>query len=248
MPTYSAERAQRCSAWVADRARIAPLAGREIRAKRQLCPTTLMIHVSLVEDDDRTREAWEVLLNGTPGFQCVSTHGSTEEALKSREWEKADLMVVDLNLPGLSGVELVRRLKQRRPKLLVCIFTVHEDAKKVFESLKAGASGYVLKKTPPAEVLELLAELMAGGAPMSPAIARKVTKFFQALPNASTELDRLTDRERDILHHIAQGRADKQIGDKLAISVNTVRNHVASIYQKLQVHSRMEAASKYLGR
>lgn len=207
-----------------------------------------MIHVALVEDDDRTREAWVVLLNGTPGFRCVSAHRSTEETLKSREWEKADLMVVDLNLPGLSGVELVRRLKQRRPKLLVCIFTVHEDAEKVFESLKAGASGYVLKKTPPAQVLELLAELVAGGAPMSPAIARKVTKFFHSLPDSSDELDRLTDRERDILHHIAQGRSDKQIGDKLTISVNTVRNHVASIYQKLQVHSRMEAAAKYLGR
>lgn len=207
-----------------------------------------MIHVSLVEDDDRTREAWVVLLSGTPGFRCVSAHPSAEDAMKSLPYEKADVAVVDLNLPGLSGVDLVRRLKKRRPKLLVCIFTVQEDTEKVFESLKAGASGYVLKKTPPAQVLELLAELVAGGAPMSPAIARKVTKFFNSLPDSSNELDLLTDRERDILHHIAQGRSDKQIGDKLTISVNTVRNHVASIYQKLQVHSRMEAATKYLGR
>lgn len=207
-----------------------------------------MIHVALVEDDDRTREAWAVLLNGTPGFQCVSAYGSAEDALKSCEWEKADVVVVDLNLPELGGVELVRRLKQRRPKILVCIFTVHEDAEKVFESLKAGASGYILKKTPPAEVLEKLAELTAGGAPMSPAIARKVTKFFHALPNSATDLDLLTDRERDILHHITQGRSDKQIGHKLDISVNTVRNHVASVYQKLQVHSRTEAAARYLGR
>ena len=217
-------------------------------ARAQSEPNQPMIHVSIVEDDDRTRDAWVVLLNGTPGFQCVSTHPSAEDAVKSFPFEKADVAIVDLNLPGLSGVELVRRLKKRRPKLLVCIFTVHEDAEKVFESLKAGASGYVLKKTPPAQVLELLAELVAGGAPMSPAIARKVTKFFHALPDSSSELDRLTDRERDILHHINQGLSDKQIGGKLDISVNTVRNHVASIYQKLEVHSRMEAAAKYLGR
>jgi len=207
-----------------------------------------MIQVSLVEDDDRTREAWVVLLNGTPGFRCVSAHASAEDAVKSFLYDKADLAVVDLNLPGLSGIELIRRLKKRRPKLLVCIFTVHEDTEKVFESLRAGASGYVLKKTPPAQVLESLTELVAGGAPMSPAIARKVTKFFHSLPDSSSELDRLTDRERDILHHIAQGRADKQIADKLNISFNTVRNHVASIYQKLHVHSRMEAATRYLGR
>lgn len=207
-----------------------------------------MIHVALVEDDDHTRGAWTALLNGTLGFACVASHRSGEDALKARDWERANVLVVDLNLPGMSGVELVRCLKQRRPELLVCIYTVHEDTEKVFESLKAGASGYVLKKTPPAEVLEMLAELAAGGAPMSPGIARKVTRFFHELPQASSELDQLTDRERDILHHIAQGRSDKQIGEKLNISVNTVRNHVASIYQKLQVHSRTEAAARYLGR
>jgi len=125
---------------------------------------------------------------------------------------------------------------------------VHEDAERVFERLKAGASGYILKKTPPARTLEMLRELVAGGAPMSPAIARKVAGFFHALSPASEDMDQLTDREREILHHISQGFTDKQIGKKLQISDHTVGNHVSNIYQKLQVHSRSEATAKYLGR
>jgi len=207
-----------------------------------------MINVSLVEDDDQTRDAWAVLLNGTPGFRCVSTHRTAEDALAKLPIEEADVVVVDLGLPKLSGVELIRRLKLKRPKLLLCVLTVHEDPDKVFQSLKGGASGYILKKTPPAQILELIAEMVTGGAPMSPAIARKVAQYFHKLPNSAEDVDRLTDRERDVLHHISQGRADKQIARQLGISTNTVRNHVSNIYKKLHVHSRTEATVKYLGR
>lgn len=207
-----------------------------------------MIHVSIIEDDDDTRAAWVVLLNGTPGFRCVSAHPSGEDALRTLSLEKTDLVVVDLGLPGLTGIEVIRRLKQQRPKTQWCVFTVHEDAGKIFDSLKAGAAGYVLKKTKPAKVLELLVELMEGGSPMSPAIARKVTKFFHSLPEPSTRLHLLTDRESDILDHISHGRTDKQISDRLKVSVHTVRNHVARIYKKLQVHSRTQATRKYLAR
>ena len=207
-----------------------------------------MIHVSLIEDDDQTRGAWTLLLNGTPGFRCVSAHRTAEDALKHLPVERADVVMADLSLPGISGVELIRRLKLRREKLLLCVFTVHEDAEKVFESLRAGASGYILKKTPPAQVFELLSELVSGGAPMSPAIARKVAHFFHKLPVSSQQMDELTDREREILHHVAQGLMDKQIAARLGISTHTVRNHVRRIYDKLQVHSRTQATTKYLAR
>lgn len=207
-----------------------------------------MIQISLVEDDDQTRDAWAIVLNGTPGFRCVSTHASAECALRNLPIEKADAVLVDLGLAGMSGIDLIRRLKQQRPKLLLCVLTVHEDTERIFESLQAGASGYILKRTAPAQILELLAEMMAGGSPMSPAIARKVTQFFHRLPTATKSLDRLTDRELDILHHVSQGKSDKQIAEKLGISVNTVRNHTSAIYDKLHVHSRTEATARYLGR
>ncbi len=205
-----------------------------------------MINVSIVEDDDKTREAWAILLRGTPGFRCLSTHQTGEDALQTMAVAQTDLAVIDLNLPGLNGIETIHRLRQRRPDLLCCIFTVHEETDKVFESLKAGACGYVLKKTPPARILELFIELCEGGAPMSPGIARKVLQFFHALPQATKDLDELSDRHREILHHLAQGKSNKEIADHLGISVNTVGNHVARIYRTLQVHSRAEATKKYL--
>jgi len=204
-----------------------------------------MIRVSLIEDDARTRAAMETILNGTEGFRCVSSHESAEDALKSIPFDRADVALVDLSLPRMTGMELIRGLKERNPKLLCCVLTLHEDADRVFESLQAGASGYLLKKTPPSRLLELVAEMVGGGAPMSPSIARKIADYFHREVASRAKLEALTGREGEILHHIAQGLADKQIADRLVISPNTVRNHVASIYQKLHVHSRFEAAAKY---
>jgi DNA-binding NarL/FixJ family response regulator len=207
-----------------------------------------MIRIAFIEDDAPTRQSWAVLFNGTPGFRCVSTHQTAEDALRTLPFESIDVAIVDLGLPVMDGVELIRCLKQRRPKLLVCVFTAHEDSEKVFECLKNGASGYILKKTPPAEILDQLTELIAGGSPISPVIARKVTEYFQKVPRSKERLEELTDRERDVLHHIAQGRTDKQISTQLGISTNTVRNHVSNIYSKLHVHSRAGATATYLGR
>jgi len=207
-----------------------------------------LIRVSIVEDDEQARESLRVLFNGTPGFRCVSTHRSTEDALKKLPLHDCDLVLLDLSLPGASGIECARELKRRRPALLLLVLTVHEDAEKIFESLKAGAIGYLLKRTPLAQIVSAIEEAVAGGSPISPAIARKVTQYFQALPSAAPGLGDLTDREREVLDHIARGRANKEIADRLNISQHTVDNHIRRIYEKLQVRNRTEAAAKYLAR
>lgn len=206
------------------------------------------IRVSIVEDDQQARESLAVLFNGTPGFRCVSKHGSTEDALKKLPVADCDVVLLDLSLPGASGIDCARELKRRRPSLLLLVLTVHEDQEKIFESLKAGACGYLLKKTPLAQLVTAIEELMNGGSPMSPAVARKVTQYFQALPAATGGLSILTDREREVLDHIARGRTNKDIAARLAISAHTVDNHIRSIYDKLQVDNRTAAAAKYLAR
>jgi DNA-binding NarL/FixJ family response regulator len=207
-----------------------------------------LIKVSLIEDDAGFADALSRILNGTPGFRCLSTHATGEDALEDLPFADADVVLVDLSLPGIGGAECIRRLRDRSDKLLFMVLTVHEDAARIFESLKAGATGYVLKKTAPAQILEAIAELVSGGAPMSSAIARKVAQHFHREPPAGEAIDELTDREREILHAISGGHSDKEIAAKMGISVHTVRNHIKKIYEKLRVHSRMEAAAKYLRR
>ena len=207
-----------------------------------------LIRVSIVEDDQQARESLAVLFNGTAGFRCVSTHRSTEDALKKLPVNDCDVVLLDLSLPGASGVECARELKRRRPALLLLVLTVHEDHEKIFESLKAGACGYLLKKTPLAQLVAAIEELVTGGSPMSPSVARKVAQYFQALPPASGGISVLTDREREVLDHIARGRTNKDIAARLTISAHTVDNHIRSIYEKLQVDNRTAAAAKYLAR
>ncbi len=207
-----------------------------------------LIRISIIEDDRQAREALAVLFNGTPGFACASTHDSTEDALKNLPINECDAVLVDLSLPGASGIDCTRELKRRQPKLQILVLTVHEDHDKIFASLKAGASGYLLKKTPLAQLVEAVQDIHAGGSPMSPAIARKVTQYFQTLPPATGGLALLTDREREVLDHIARGRINKEIADRLGISIHTVDNHIRHIFEKLHVQTRTEAAAKYLAR
>ncbi len=206
------------------------------------------IKVSIVADDAPSAESLSRILHGTPGFCCLSTHASGEDALADLPFGDVDVVLMDLSLPGMGGGECIRRLRQRSEKPLFMVLTVWEDHEKIFESLKAGASGYLLKKTPPAEILEAIVELSRGGSPMSPAIARKVTRFFHSNPSTAGELDELTDREREVLHHLSQAHSNKEIAARLHISCDTVRNHLRKIYEKLHVRSRAAATAKYLGR
>ncbi len=211
-------------------------------------PRMSLIRVSIVEDDDQARESLAVLFNGTPGFRCVSTHRTNEDALKKLPVNDCNVVLLDLSLPGASGIECARELKRRRPGLLLLVLTVHEDHEKIFESLKAGVCGYLLKRTPLAQIVAAIEDIVAGGSPMSPAIARKVAQYFQALPAAPPGLGELTDREREVLDHIARGRTNKDIAARLAISAHTADNHIRAIYDKLQVDNRTAAAAKYLAR
>jgi DNA-binding NarL/FixJ family response regulator len=207
-----------------------------------------LIKVSLIEDDAGFADALARILNGTPGFRCLSTHATGEDALEDLPFAETDVVLVDLSLPGIGGAECIRRLRDRSDKTLFMVLTVHEDAAKIFESLKAGATGYVLKKTAPAQILEAIAELVSGGAPMSSAIARKVAQHFHTGGPGSGQIGDLTDREREILHQLSSGHSDKEIAEQMGNSIHTVRNHIKSIYAKLEVHSRSEATAKYLGR
>ncbi|HUR44778.1 MAG TPA: response regulator transcription factor [Candidatus Saccharimonadales bacterium] len=208
----------------------------------------MVIKVSIVEDDSRARQAMEEILNGTPGFKCGGTHANAQHALTHLPIEKPDVVLMDLGLPDLSGVECIRALKKARPELLVMVLTVHEEPQKILEALQAGASGYLLKRTPPARILEALTELASGGSPMTPGVARKVIQHFHNLPRSAERLDQLTDRELEVLHEMAQGSSNKEVATQLKISPETVRNHIRSIFDKLHVHSRTEAVVKYLAK
>lgn len=210
-------------------------------------PTTSRIRVALVEDDAGIRHSLEIVLNGAPGFECVGAFDSAEEALALLPQRQPEVVLMDIRLPRLSGVECVRRLKELHPELQVLMLTVFEDDEQVFASLAAGATGYLLKRTPPAEILESITETHQGGSPMSSYIARKVVQSFQKSRPAAGKSLPLSEREREILRQLAQGYRYKEIADALAISLDTVRTHLRRIYEKLHVHSRTEAVVKFLG-
>lgn len=212
------------------------------------------IRVALVEDDSRIRSSLISLFELAEGYRCVNAFGSAEEALEGSVADIADVVLMDINLPGRSGIECVTELKRRNPALLVVMLTVYEDAEKIFTALRNGASGYLLKRTPPAELLAAIREVVDGGSPMSPLIARKVVASFQnaGMPRPgrtapAEPLPDLTPRERDILDALSRGLLYKEIAELLGISTNTVRTHLRSIYEKLQVQTRTEAVVRYLG-
>ncbi len=205
------------------------------------------IAVAVVEDDRITREGLALLLRATPGYNLAGAFGSLEEAL-ARSWSMdPDVILLDLHLPGRSGCEGVGLLKQRYPRAAVLMLTVFEDTPNVFRCLCAGADGYILKRTPPAELLSFIGEAVSGGAPMSPEVARKLITLFRKLePDPEVAACHLTEQETRLLRLLADGHNYESAGGQLGISVNTVRKHVRSVYQKLHVHSKAEAVSKAL--
>ncbi|HEX9658065.1 MAG TPA: response regulator transcription factor [Bacteroidota bacterium] len=203
-----------------------------------------MISVAIVEDTHKIREGLTALLDGSPGFECVGAYASAEEAIESIPLKEPDVVLMDINLPGISGIECTRELKRINPETLIMILTVFDTDDKVFESLKAGANGYVLKRTPPAELLAAIQNLSAGGAPMSGEIARKVVGAFHEKGSSSDAAAALSPREYEILTYLAKGYRYKEIAEELHISVETVRTHLHNVYEKLHVRSRTEAVLK----
>lgn len=204
--------------------------------------------VSVVEDDEDIRSNLAHLIRRTADFRLVSEHASGEDAVAQIPRLTPDVVLMDINLPGISGIECVRRLKAALPQLQIIMLTVYEDSDQIFQSLRAGASGYLLKRTPGAKILESIREAHTGGSPMTSHIARKVVQFFNQIPRHPSSLESLSDREKEVLEQLSQGRLYKEIADGLGISLDTVRKHLQSIYQKLHVHSRTEAVVKYLQR
>ncbi len=206
------------------------------------------IKVSIVEDNAKLRESLAILIGGGSGFRCVSTHATAEEALRQIPLKKPDVVLMDIVLAGKSGVECVKELKALLPQIKIIMHTVYGDEEQLFKSLRAGASGYLLKRTPPGKLLEAIAEAHEGGAPMTAQIARMVVEHFHHYDpaQAGKETERLTGREREILDQLAKGYRNKEIADMLSIGIDTVRAHLRSIYEKLQVSSRTEAVVKYL--
>jgi DNA-binding NarL/FixJ family response regulator len=206
----------------------------------------MTIKVSIVEDNDPVRESLTSLIHGARGFRCVSAHRSAEAALKLLPDEKPDVVLMDIHLPGLSGIDCVRKLKAVQPDLLVLMLTAYEDDDLIFQALKGGANGYLVKQTPPSEILAAIQEVHGGGAPMSSNIARKVIQsFHQTEPNQSST-ETLSSREREVLELLAQGYMNKEIAETLSIAFQTVHTHVRNIYSKLHVRSRTGAVAKYL--
>ena len=205
------------------------------------------IRVALVEDDPGLRESLRLLIGGTRGFLCTGTWGSAEEALEhlKREGAVPDVLLMDIHLPGMPGSEAVRVVREARPSIAVLMLSVYEGEEDVFESLCNGAAGYLLKKTPPPRLLEAIREVKAGGAPMSPEIARKVIRVFREIVPPKPD-HALTAQEVRLLKLLAEGASYQAAGDRLEISINTVRNHVRSVYEKLHVNSKSAAVSKAL--
>jgi DNA-binding NarL/FixJ family response regulator len=203
------------------------------------------VRVFVVEDQPGIREAMRLLLSGTPGYSCTGAAGSAEEALAFRADPPPDVVLLDVGLPGQTGVEALPAIRRRWPRAEVLMLTVHDDTERVFEALQAGASGYLVKATPPAEVLAAIRALYEGGAPMSASVARKVVEAMRRPDRPDEELSR---REREVLDHLVEGKTYRQIAEALFVSPNTVAFHVKQIYGKLHVRNRTEAAARFFGR
>lgn len=202
------------------------------------------IRVAIVEDDHDIRQSFEAIVGSASGFECVKTFEMAEVALEEIPLLKPDVVIMDIHLPGMSGIEAVRILKAEMPSLQIAMCTVYEDDEHIFNALRAGASGYLLKRTSPEKLLEALSDLHNGGSPMSGEIARRVVASFQRKSAPSPELAALTPREKEILDLLAKGYLYKEIAAELFISIETVKRHIHNIYEKLHVQTRTEALNK----
>jgi DNA-binding NarL/FixJ family response regulator len=204
------------------------------------------VRVAIVEDIQEIRRGLAMLIGGSSGFACVGEFSDGVEALKKIPELNPDVVLMDINMPHMNGIDCILKLRVELPSLQIMMLTVFEDDDKIFQSIVAGANGYLLKKTPPAKLLEAIQELHNGGSPMSSQIARKVITAFQQTKDSHSETENLSSREQEILLYLAKGFRYKEIANTLFISTETVRTHLHHIYEKLHVRSRTEAVLKYL--
>jgi DNA-binding NarL/FixJ family response regulator len=206
----------------------------------------MMIKVTIIEDNTTIREGLAALINGTPDYSCVGSYPDCESFLQKLPLHDTNVVLMDIGLPGMSGIEGIKRAKKIKPNLNILMLTIYEDSQSIFNALCAGASGYLVKKTPPSRLLEAIKDAYEGGAPMSSLIARQVITLFQQTVNPQTEeVDLfLSAREKEVLTSLAEGNNYQSIADRLFISVDTVRHHIRNIYRKLHVHSQSEAVAK----
>lgn len=203
--------------------------------------------VAIVEDSRTTREALRTIIDLTPGYECVATCGTGEEALKILPKLKPEVVLMDLQLPGISGIECLEELKQLLPQVLVIMVTVYEDPDRIFSALRVGACGYLLKRSAPERMISAIREVKEGGGAMSGEIAMKVIQHFSGQVSQKEEIDALTRREREVLELVALGLSNKEISDRLGFTVDAARWHLKRIYAKLHVNSRTQAALKFRG-
>src|ERR1700722_1433945 len=206
-----------------------------------------MIRIVIVEDNNALRSSLESLFNKTEGMRCVASLNNLLNVVSEVGAAQPDVILMDIGLPNISGIEGVRTVKTHYPNIQVLMFTVFDDDEKIFDAIRAGASGYLLKKTPPAEIVQAIYDLYHGGAPMTSSIARRVIQSFQTAPSTVMEDYRLTTRENEILYSLVDGLSYKKIADKHCISISTIRTHICNIYNKLHVNSKAEAVARVLG-
>jgi len=211
---------------------------------RQNRATAIMIKVGIVEDNRTLREGFETLLNRTAGFQCVCACATVADALRRIPKAQPDVVLMDIQLPDSTGVECTAKLKELLPGAQIVIVTVYEDSERIFQALRAGACGYILKRATPEEVISAIREVKEGGVPMTPEIARKVIGQFRQQATTATQMEGLSNREREVLELVMHGLVNKAIADRLGITVPAVKWHLKHIYEKLHVHSRTEAVLK----
>lgn len=205
-----------------------------------------MIKVAIVEDNNTLRHSLENLFNRTEGMKCVASLNNLLNVISEVGAAGPDVVLMDIGLPNISGIEGVRTVKTHFPGILVLMFTVFDDDEKIFDAIRAGASGYLLKKTAPAEIIQAIRDLYQGGAPMTSSIARRVIQSFQSAPSTVVEDYQLTVRENEILYSLVDGLSYKKIADKYCVSISTIRTHICNIYNKLHVNSKAEAVAKVL--
>ena len=208
----------------------------------------MQIKVAIVEDDEGIRSSLASLIRRAPNLKLVGDFPNAEAAVKEIPNCAPNVVLMDINLPGMNGVECVRQLKAAVPTTQFLMLTVYEDSDSLFNSFKAGASGYLLKRTASARLIEAIHDVHAGGSPMTPQLARRVVQFLSQPAQENPDIPRLTPGEKEFLDQLAKGYAYKEIADRMNISIDTVRSYVRTVYEKLHVHSRTEAVVKYLGR